>query len=50
MGRQTPTYMKDIFPPGAPSKFFSVFSQQNFFTSTDFISGCPSGVAVSDTA
>jgi hypothetical protein len=28
----------------------SVFSQQNFFTSTDFSSCCPSGVAVSDAA
>ena len=50
MDNQTPTYVKDILPPGTPGKFFSVFSQQHVFTSIDFISRCLSGVAVSDTA
>ena len=31
-------------------KVFPVFSEQEFFTSTDFIPRCTSGVAVSDTA
>ena len=32
MDRQTPAYMKDILPPGAPGKFFCVFLEQNFFS------------------
>ena len=51
MGKQTPAYMKDIFPPGAPSRVVSLFSHcRTLFTTTDFFSRCPSGVAVSDTA
>ena len=36
MGKQTPAHMKDIFPPGAPSRVFLCLLVAELFTQQQF--------------